>query len=711
METNVGNSTGGTGRAHAEALLQTALGQPTALFREGQWEAINALVNHRQKLLVVQRTGWGKSSVYFISTRIFRDRGEGPTVIISPLLALMRNQVEAATRLGINAKAINSANPKEWDAIKQEIRDDKIDVLLISPERLSNEDFEEAILRPMADRIGLFVVDEVHCISDWGHDFRPDYRRLNNILQAMPTNMPVLGTTATANKRVIKDVNRQLSDMKIQRGPLGRDSLSLQTLRLPQEAERLAWLAERIPDLAGTGIVYVIKKRDAEKVAGWLRTQGIKARAYHSEITSQEFSDTNKCRQDLENKLLENKIKVLVATTALGMGYDKPDLEFVIHYQAPSSLVAYYQQVGRAGRGIESAIGVLLAGEKDGDTYRYFRDVAFPPEEDVVAVLSALNTEGELTTSQLANRLKINSKPIRKVLKFLSVENPRPIINVGNRWRRTATKYRMDRNHINHLTRQRELEWKEVQEYIDANVCLMFHLRYALDDENEIVDCGRCAHCIGEPILEPGITPGKLDAAKRFLNELEFPLTLNKKPPADGFKEYDFLKNSTHFQASEGRVLSWWRDGGLGEIVADDKHDGHFRDGLVVAVAEMMEKRWRPDPPPQWVTCVPSLNHPTLVPDFSKRLAARLELPFRAVISKARKNEPQKNQRTNVQQCMNLDGAFKLPTKVDDGPVLLVDDVTDSGWTMTVLAALLRRAGSGPVYPVALASSKPDEGG
>ena len=349
-------------RAQAQGLLRTALANSEADFRDGQWEAIDALVNHNQKLLVVQRTGWGKSSVYFISTKIFRDRGRGITIIISPLLALMRNQIEAAARLGIEAVTLNSTNTGEWEAIKQRILNDDIDCLLISPERLANDDFINTVLMPVANNIGLMVVDEAHCISDWGHDFRPDYRRIINILQRLPANTPVLGTTATANKRVVEDIQTQLGDIVVHRGPLIRDGLSLQTLELPDQASRLAWLAQTIPQLKGTGIVYVLTKRDADQVADWLVENGINAKPYYSGVIDPDYEDSDQSRQYLEDALLNNEIDVLVATTALGMGYDKPDLAFVIHFQAPGSIVAYYQQVGRAGRGIDSSIGVLLSG-------------------------------------------------------------------------------------------------------------------------------------------------------------------------------------------------------------------------------------------------------------------------------------------------------------------------------------------------------------
>ncbi|MGH6902346.1 MAG: DEAD/DEAH box helicase, partial [Geminicoccaceae bacterium] len=317
-----------TGRDHALGLLRRALGDPSANFRHGQWEAIDALVNQSERLLVVQRTGWGKSSVYFIATRILRDRGLGATLIVSPLLALMRNQIEAADRLGIQALTINSTNRNDWPELQRAIRNNEADALLVSPERLANDEFVQEVLLPVAARIGLLVVDEAHCISDWGHDFRPDYRRLVNILRRMPPNMPILGTTATANNRVIGDVRAQLGDIGVMRGSLMRQTLALQTLRMPDQSARLAWLAEHLSALPGTGIIYTLTKRDANQVAGWLNQKGITACAYYSGVTDEGFADSNVYRQHLERLLLGNKVKALVATTALGMGYDKPDLGF-----------------------------------------------------------------------------------------------------------------------------------------------------------------------------------------------------------------------------------------------------------------------------------------------------------------------------------------------------------------------------------------------
>jgi len=372
----------------AQQLLQTSLSNPQAQFRGGQWEAIDALVNQRKKLLVVQRTGWGKSSVYFIATKLFREKGFGPTIIVSPLLALMRNQIDAAKKIGVNAITVNSTNRDDWDVLTKQVLADEVDCLLISPERLANEDFNNSLLIPIAERIGLMVVDEAHCISDWGHDFRPDYRRILNILQRMPPNMPVLGTTATANNRVIDDITSQLGDIEVHRGPLIRESLGLQTMPMQDAASRLVWLSQVVSQQEQSGIVYVLTKRDAIQVSDWLIQQGIQSAAYYSGVESDQFENSNLYRQHLEEGLLTNQLKVLVATTALGMGYDKPDLGFVIHYQAPSSIVGYYQQVGRAGRGIDHAVGVLLGGREDKKIHDFFRRSAFPAERQVHTVLS-----------------------------------------------------------------------------------------------------------------------------------------------------------------------------------------------------------------------------------------------------------------------------------------------------------------------------------
>jgi ATP-dependent DNA helicase RecQ len=628
---------GFTEKKHGLELLRKATGSQSDEFRVGQWEAIDSLVNHKKRLLVVQRTGWGKSLVYFIATRILRSRGAGPTLIVSPLLALMRNQIQAADRLGIKALTINSTNKEDWPRLSKEILDNQADVILVSPERLANDEFVSEVLIPVSDRIGLLVVDEAHCISDWGHDFRPDYRRLVRVLQYMPKNISILGTTATANNRVLDDIVAQLGDLEISRGGLMRETLELQALRLPDQASRLAWLAEYVPTMPGTGIIYTLTKRDTVIVAGWLKNNRIDAHAYYSGIEDDAFENSNVYREHLETLLMENKIKVLVATTALGMGYDKPDLGFVVHFQAPGSVVAYYQQVGRAGRAIDRAFGILLSGREDDDILEYFRDEAFPDERLVNVILEALANSDGLTVNKLQEVVNLRKGQIEKVLKFLSVEKHSPVFKRGSAWERTAVTYRMDHEHIVRLTQQRVQEWEEVKAYFDAKECLMVFLARSLDDKTTR-PCGKCVNCIGRPLLNVKCDIELEKNAQRFLRNSEMPLKCKIKIQANAFPVYGFKGNMpSELRAEQGRVLSRWGDAGWGRIVADNKHDGFFCDELVSAVHEMFVKRWNPDINPEWVTCVPSFNHPKLVPDVSARLAKRLKIPFLPVVVKLKK--------------------------------------------------------------------------
>jgi ATP-dependent DNA helicase RecQ len=421
----------------ARSFAQTALdvlraltGDPACDFRPGQLEAIHDVVVDRARVLCVQRTGWGKSAVYFVATALLRRDRAGPTLIVSPLLALMRNQIAAAERLGLRAYTVNSTNRDDWDEIRGRLADDTIDLLLISPERLNNPRFREDMLPLFASRVGLLVVDEAHCISDWGHDFRPDYRRLGEMVAALPEGVAVLGTTATANDRVVADVAEQLArghagNLHVYRGPLGRASLRLEVVELPAQADRLAWLATHLPELPGSGIVYTLTKRDADLVAEWLTAHGVPAEAYSGEVDSGR-------RVAVEERLLANDLKAVVATSALGMGYDKPDLGFVVHYQAPGSVISYYQQVGRAGRAIERADVVLLRGHEDRRIQDFFIEQAFPPRDRVDRVLEAL--EDGATTPELMSAVNLGRARIEAMLKVLDVEGA--VVREGTRWRR-----------------------------------------------------------------------------------------------------------------------------------------------------------------------------------------------------------------------------------------------------------------------------------
>ncbi len=693
-------------RSQALQHLRQAMASEGADFREGQWEAIDHIVNQRGKVLCVQRTGWGKSMVYFVSAKLMRAQGAGATLIISPLLALMRNQIEAAQRLGLRALTVNSTNRDDWGLVRDALLTDQVDLLLISPERLANDEFVAGTLQPIAARIGLLVIDEAHCISDWGHDFRPDYRRIGQILARLPANIAVLATTATANRRVEQDVAAQLGGaVEVQRGPLMRESLALQNMRLPGSAERLAWLADRIPELPGSGIVYTLTTRDADRVAQWLRLVGVDAHAYHAGKTDEE-------RQGLEQALLANRIKCLVATTALGMGYDKPDLTFVIHYQTPGNVVAYYQQVGRAGRAIPQAWGVLLSGEEEDDINAYFRDSAFPPQWQVQRILQALEAADEgLTLREIERAVNLRQSQIEKVLKLLVVEPQSPVLRIEGAWYRTPNPYQLDQQRVAHLTAQREEEWAQMQRYLANERCLMQFLAQALDDPHAQA-CGRCAVCLGRPVLPLELQRSTHIAAQRFVRHSEMPLELKKQWDSEALVQYraafGWSKQNIPqgLRGEEGRVLSRWGEPVWGKLVADGKDSGRFDDELVEAAADLIRHRWPAAAPVAWVTCIPSLRQPHLVADFAQRLAAALGLPFRAVIHKTRETEHQRKMGNRFHQCRNLDGAFTVePEAGTDKAVLLVDDVVDSAWTLTLAAALLRQTGTAAVYPFALAAT------
>jgi ATP-dependent DNA helicase RecQ len=675
-------------------LLRLGSGLPNAKFREGQEESIRHVVEGRGRLLVVQNTGWGKSFVYFIATKLLREAGAGPALLISPLLALMRNQIAAAERMGVRAVTINSDNQDDWDNVGAAIQRNEVDILLISPERLANERFRTEVLAGVAGRIALLVIDEAHCISDWGHDFRPHYRLIERIVRTLPTNLRLLATTATANNRVMDDLRTVLGpNLDVSHGDLNRPSLTLQTMRLPSQAERLAWLAAQMAALPGHGIIYTLTVRDAVQVAEWLRSRGLNVASYTGQ--------TGEGRAELEQALLENRVKALVATTALGMGFDKPDLAFVIHYQTPGSVVAYYQQVGRAGRAIASAYGVLLSGEEETDITDYFIESAFPTRVEVRSVLEALEAAPPgLSVPELMAKVNLSKGRIDKTIALLSLESPAPIAKQGPKWQLTPANLseafwqRADR-----LTELRRHEQRQMQEYVSLTTGHMEFLIRALDG---------APGTIRAPALPP--LPMTVDAALvreavAFLRRTSLPIEPRRQWPAGGMPQYRLTgRIADDLRAQPGKALSVWRDAGWGSLVRQGKYrDRHFADELVAACVRLV-REWKPQPAPACVTCIPSLRHPDLVPGFATRLAAALNLPFHAMLEKTDNRPEQKTMANSTQQARNIDGSLAIGAHaLPAGPVLLVDDMVDSRWTLTVAAWLLRSHGSSEVFPLALA--------
>ncbi|HWI72789.1 MAG TPA: RecQ family ATP-dependent DNA helicase [Baekduia sp.] len=674
-----------------------ALAGPGAEFREHQLDAIADLVEDRARVLCVQRTGWGKSAVYFVATALLREAGAGPTLIVSPLLALMRNQIDAARKLGLRAHTVNSTNRDAWSEVTALLEADAVDLLLISPERLNNPQFREQMLPAFAARVGLLVVDEAHCISDWGHDFRPDYRRIGDMLDRLPDGVGVLCTTATANDRVVADVSEQLSagraedELRTYRGALGRSSLRFEVVDLPSQADRLAWLAQRLPELPGSGIVYTLTKRDADLVATWLSGRGIAAEAYSGEI------ETDR-RVDVEDRLLRNELKAVVATSALGMGYDKPDLGFVVHYQAPGSVISYYQQVGRAGRGIDRAEVVLLRGAEDKRIQDFFIEQAFPRREVVDRVLGYLGDVGGdgASTQELMAQVNLGKGRIEGLLKVLDVEGA--VDRAGSRWiAQPGADWTYDAERYGRITELRRREQAAMAAFGADGRCLMRALQEELDDPDP-QDCGRCSVCAGPKFDGPLDATLVRDGAIHLRSR---PVLLEVKkmaPDGDGRMK----KIAEAVRAEEGRALARLGDGGWDRLVQAGRAAGRFDDELVAAAAETL-RSWRP--PVGWVTAVPSLRSGTLVPDFAERLAGALGLPFAPVLGRVTDGPPQREMANAPQQVANVRGAFAVTGAVDGQPALLVDDIRFSGWTLAMIAGQLRAKGAGPVFPFALATA------
>ncbi|MBW3605029.1 MAG: RecQ family ATP-dependent DNA helicase [Actinobacteria bacterium] len=684
--------------SHRPEALLTGIAGPGAGFRPGQRDAIDALVDERRRVLLVQRTGWGKSAVYFIATRLLRDRGAGPTLLISPLLALMRNQIDMALRAQVRAATINSANTDQWNAIDRQLRDDEIDLLLVSPERLNNPRFRDQLEQVVAPCTGLLVIDEAHCISDWGHDFRPDYRRVRTLIDRLPADLPVLGSTATANDRVIADVTEQLgNDLLVLRGRLDRDSLVLQAIVLPDPAARLAWLAEQVPGLPGSGIVYCLTISDVERVTSWLRDHGVDAQGYSGSTDPAE-------REAVEQRLSDNDLKVVVATSALGMGYDKPDLQFVIHYQSPGSPIAYYQQVGRAGRGVDRAYGVLLCGHEDVDIQDYFISTAFPPREQAERVVDHLTaTAGPVTLDELQAEVNIGYGRLTAMLKVLAVEGA--VVQAGSttKWERTDQVWVYDEDRVAHVTAMRRREQQAMRDYATTDRCLMAFLRTQLDDP-DVTTCGRCANCAG-PALAVTVDPALANQASRHLRREVLELSPRKQWPRGLDSHRGRIGDDRRVEP--GRVLCRWGRAGWGPLVEQAwLRDGRFDDRLVAAAVDLIREQWAPQPAPTWVTWVPSRRRPALVADLAERLAASLGLPAYDVVTIGAETLSQRSQHNSVQQAANALDTYEVVTgDVPSGPALLVDGLVHSQWTLTVVGMLLRDAGVAAVHPFALATS------
>ncbi|MEO3811794.1 DEAD/DEAH box helicase [Sphaerisporangium sp. B11E5] len=704
-------------RAEAESRLRALAGEH-AVLRDDQWTAIRALVVERRRALVVQRTGWGKSAVYFVATALLRARGAGPTVIVSPLLALMRNQIAAAERAGVRAATINSANVEEWDQVHDDVARGVVDVLMVSPERLNNPDFRDLVLPKLAASAGLIVVDEAHCISDWGHDFRPDFRRLRTLLSSLPPGIPVLATTATANARVTRDVAEQLDPTPpggsgpavpgdaaggvdggtlVLRGPLERESLRLSVVRAVSAEQRLAWLAGALRELPGSGIVYSLTVAGAQEIAAYLREQGHRVVAYSGQTDPAE-------RVEAERALLANEVKALVATSALGMGFDKPDLGFVVHVGAPPSPVAYYQQVGRAGRGVERAEVVLLPGPEDRDIWAYFTSLAFPPEATVRATLAVLAEHGgTMSTAVLETRVDLSRTRLETMLKVLDVDGA--VRRVRGGWQATGLPWSYDAERYARVAAARADEQRAMLDYITTGECRERFLRLHLDDDTAR-PCGRCDNCTGTR-RSPDAEPTAVRAAHDRLHRPGVEIDPRKMWPT-GLRDLGLSgRIPPGLTAEPGRALGRLTDIGWGHslrrLLSDATADGPVPDDMFDAVVQVLAS-WRWAERPTGVVTMPSATRPALIADLGHRLAAIGRLHHLGSLTY--RHGPPGHQHNSAQRVKALHHTLGPPPgDLTTGPVLLVDDHTDTGWTLAYATTLLRQAGAPSVLPLTLATT------
>ena len=704
--------------ADARQVLRRLTAREDADFREDQLEAVRALLVDRARVLVVQRTGWGKSAVYFVATALLRATGAGPTVIVSPLLSLMRNQVQAAARAGVRAHTVNSGNVTEWQEVRARLAAGEVDVLLVSPERLNNPDFRESWLPELAQGIGLLVVDEAHCVSDWGHDFRPDYRRIRDLLASLSDGTPVLATTATANARVVTDVTEQLAvtadghdrDVLTLRGPLGRDSLRLGVLRLPGP-DRLPWLAEHLGDLPGSGIVYTLTVAQATDVAAALRAAGHEVRAYSGR------SDTDE-RIELEQALLENRVKALVATSALGMGFDKPDLGFVVHLGAPDSPIAYYQQVGRAGRAVEHADVLLLPGPEDEQIWEWFASMSFPGPHSVERVLGVLEAAtGPVSTSAMEPRVELRRNKLELLLKVLDVDGA--VRRVRGGWVATGVPWQYESARYARVEAARAAEQQAMRDYVDGTaVCRMRFLRERLDDPTA-ADCGRCDVCAG-PWYPTVLSGAGRDVLEEVIRKPGVVVEARTSwPTGMGSIGVDVKGRIPEAErAGDGRAVARLTDLGWGAALrritaldADGRRvDGPVPDELFGAVTRVL-REWGWAERPVAVVSVPSRGRGQLVGSLRSRLAEVGRLQDLGELE-LRHGGPSGGAGGN--SAIRLAGVWDrigVPQTMHEalagvrGPVLLVDDVVDSRWTLTVAARELRLAGAVAVLPLVLGSA------
>jgi ATP-dependent DNA helicase RecQ len=677
----------------------TKIAGPEAKPRADQVEAVLALLVAKRRTLVVQHTGWGKSAVYWIAANVVRRQGKGIVLVVSPLLALMRNQVQSANKAGLRAETLNSSNTDDWSDIERKIINNEVDIVFVSPERLANPRFTREVMSVVQDRLGLLVIDEAHCISSWGHDFRPDYQRIACLLMQNPTT-PVLCTTATASKRVTKDVANQLGgDTFVLRGQLARESLHLAVVEGLEPVEHYAWVSDALNTLQGSGIIYTLTVDKVQKLTEFLQTQGHNVEAYYGAVPTQE-------RLEIEDGLMRNKLKAVVATSALGMGYDKPDLAFCIHVGCPGSPIDYYQQVGRAGRALEHAVVALVTDQRaDKRIWEWFATSNIPKHHEAEAILKFLDSkDGEAKTTEIMAAATLTRPRAELLLKILAVDEA--IERTDNGWKSLHAEWIFDDAKYQDLIAERRADAVRMAQYASATECLETQLRIALDDDiDPSTKCGRCSVCTG--ILPYGLpsTPDREAKVKAqaFLRGVDHVIENRKQWPKDFIVDGVPIRNTriaAEHQSREGRTLAYADDAAWGHEIETVRFDGHLNDELKKGIDELFA-RWKPEV--NAIVAVPSSSRPVLITDMANYLAKQMGIPI--IDALACKSPTKKSGKLgfaerpkDVAKRISL----KSSTGLIDAHVLLIDDSCYTRWTLTISGAHLRTGGAKSVTPFTL---------
>lgn len=688
----------------ATALLKERFGND-AHFRQGQLEAIQAVMTHH-RTLVIEKTGWGKSLIYFMCCRLLQEQNDlGITLVISPLLTLMSNQIKAAEQLGIHAIQFNYLTPKgkkEKDqaltAIKHQTQNsnayygNKVDMIFTTPETLHS--CSELSTLP----INLLVIDEVHCISDWGHDFRPKYRKIAQSLGFMPENSRVLGVTATANQNVIYDLKEQIVgfnknvSLHIQRGNIERENLFQEVINFNSNLEKMAWIAANVPLLSGSGIIYCNTIRETETITDFLKNLDIKAAAFHSKLPPEQA-------EQVELDFYSDVIKCIVATSKLGMGYDKDNVSFIIHFGCPKNIISYYQQIGRAGRKLPSARVILLFAPSDIEVLKYFNDHSFPDKQQTIAVWEYLQ-ENPCTLYELMKQFNISMGAMNQILSYLDDKNV--IQHDGSLYRCNGQVFKYDDEHVRLVSERHNQELQDILSLATYKGCLTARTLRSLDQEI-LTPCHHCANCCPVQALSHKVSQEAIDFTNRY-----FMQTKNTAFEILPKKKLGSCNLQYAHRVLPTCCLSIFGTPGFSQLVSHEKyHLEHFSRQIEEQVCIFAKNNFADC---SAIAYVPS-NKRQHVAHLANEIAISLNIKLLHVFSKNDSEQLQKNMNNSFWQNANAQKlySFNQPDVEFSGKVLLLDDFYDSGWTLYVCASMLAQHGCIQIQPLALSQIQSGE--